>query len=58
MASYHDHVLRRSPYQNHNEYHLFDDDVLVIYTRNENRLTLKFVEVTDHESLNKKSSPK
>lgn len=58
---YKDHVLRRSPYQEHNEYHLqehneyhlYDDNVLVIYVRSDKRLHLRFIEVTDHESLNK-----
>ncbi|WP_416274353.1 type II toxin-antitoxin system YafQ family toxin [Ligilactobacillus agilis] len=30
---YQDHILRRSPCQNHREYHLYDDDILVIYVR-------------------------
>lgn len=50
---YKDHVLRRSPYQEHNEYHLYDDNVLVIYVRSDKQLHLRFIEVTDHESLNK-----
>ena len=53
---YQDHILRRSPYLNHHEYHLYDDDVLVIYVRNENHLYLRFVEVTDHATLNKNSN--
>ena len=52
---YHDHLLRRSPYVNYNEYHVYDDDVLVIYYRYEKKLYLRFVEVIDHESLRNKS---
>lgn len=54
---YHDHLLRRSPYVNYNEYHVYDDDVLVIYHRYEKKLYFRFVEVTDHETLRKKSRP-
>lgn len=57
-SEYQDHVLRRSPYQNYNEYHLYDDDVLVIYVRNDKRLYFRFVEVTDHENLHKNSNSK
>lgn len=53
---YQDHMLRRSPYLNYHEYHLYDDDVLVIYVQNKNSLYLRFVEVTDHETLSKKSN--
>lgn len=53
---YHDHLLRRSPYVNYNEYHVYDDDVLVIYYRYEKRLYFRFVEVTDHKHLRQKSS--
>lgn len=53
---YHDHQLRRSPYVNYNEYHVYDDDVLVIYYRHEKKLYLRFVEVTDHKNLKEKSN--
>lgn len=53
---YQDHVLRRSPYFNHHEYHLYDDDVLVIYVRNNRHLYLRFVEVTDHANLKQNSN--
>lgn len=52
---YYDHPLRRSPYVNYNEYHVYDDDVLVIYYRYEKKLYLRFVEVSDHQTLRKKS---
>ncbi|WP_251545422.1 type II toxin-antitoxin system mRNA interferase toxin, RelE/StbE family [Limosilactobacillus caecicola] len=52
---YHDHLLRRSPYVNYNEYHIYDDDVLVIYQRREKKLYLRFVEVTNHQQLRKNS---
>lgn len=54
---YHDHLLRKSPYVNYNEYYVYDDDVLVIYYRFEKKLYFRFVEVTDHEMLRKKSRP-
>lgn len=54
---YDDHLLRRSPYTNYHEYHVYDDDVLVIYFRYEKKLYLRFVEVTDHDHLREKSSP-
>lgn len=51
---YNDHLLRRSPYVNYNEYHVYDDDVLIIYYRHDKKLYLRFVEVIDHETLSKK----
>lgn len=53
---YQDHILRRSPYQNHREYRLYDDDVLVIYVRKRKQLYLCFVEVTDHKNLHGNSN--
>lgn len=52
---YQDHILRRSPYQNHREYHLYDDDILVIYVRKQKQLYLRFVEVIDHKNLHDNS---
>lgn len=52
---YHDHLLRRSPYVNYNEYHVYDDDILIIYYRQNKKMYLRFVEVIDHESLREKS---
>lgn len=53
---YDDHPLRRSPYVNYNEYHVYDDDVLIIYFRFEKKLYFRFVEITDHEHLRSQST--
>lgn len=55
-SEYDDHLLRRSPYINYNEYHVYDDDVLIIYYRYKRKFYFRFVEVTDHETLRQKSS--
>lgn len=52
---YADHLLRRSPYVNYREYHVYDDDVLIIYFRNDKKLYLRFIEVLDHQQLRIKS---
>lgn len=41
-----DHPLKRTPYIGFNEYHIYDDDVLVIYSKNKS--TLNFFKVMDH----------
>lgn len=55
---YDDHLLVKTPYIGFNEYHLYDDDVLVIYHRFEDRKLFHFVEVIDHEHLTNKSDRK
>lgn len=57
-VDYDDHVLVKTPYFGFNEYHLYDDDVLIIYHRFESRKLFHFVEVTDHEHLTSKSDRK
>lgn len=48
---YDDHVLRRSPFVGQHEYHIYDDDVLVIYSKNSNKMIMRFIEITDHSKL-------
>lgn len=55
---YDDHILMKTPYISFNEYHLYDDDVLVIYHRFDSRKLLHFVEVTDHKHLSQESNRK
>lgn len=52
---YGDHILVKTPYVDFNEYHLYDDDVLVIYHRFETKKVLHFVEVIDHKHLTQES---
>lgn len=48
-----EHLLKKSPFNDgsHYEFHIFDDDVLVVYFRRERRRIIRMVGVFDHESL-------
>lgn len=48
--NYNDHVLEHAPYISFNEYHV-REDVLVVYSRKDKRLSFRFVEITNHEKL-------
>lgn len=48
---YDDHILRRSPFVGQHEYHVYDDDVLIIYSKNKHKLLFRFIEITDHHIL-------
>lgn len=52
-TGWNEHVLRRSPFAdgNHIEFHIFDDDVLVVYFKVERNRTIRMVGVYDHESI-------
>lgn len=49
--NYGDHVLRRSPFVGQREYHVYDDDVLIIYSKNTNKKILRFIRIVDHHLL-------
>lgn len=49
---YDDHILRRSPFVGQHEYHVYDDDILIIYSKHENKKLFRFIMVLDHEMLN------
>lgn len=48
-----EHALRKSPFAdgNHFEFHIFDDDVLVVYFRLERNRVIRMVGVYDHDSI-------
>lgn len=48
-----EHLLVRAPFAdgNHFEFHLYDDDVLVVYFRREAKRVIRMVGVYDHESM-------
>ena len=48
-----EHMLEKSPFNDglHYEFHVFDDDVLVVYLKREQRRVIRMVGVFDHESL-------
>lgn len=48
-----EHALERSPYDDgqHFEFHIFDDDVLVVYFKRIGRRAIRMVGVYDHESI-------
>jgi len=52
-AGWNEHALSRSPFAdgNHFEFHIHDDDVLVVYFKRERRRVIRMVGVYDHESL-------
>lgn len=52
-TGWHDHMLERSPFGDgrHFEFHIFDDDVLVVYYRRESRHVIRMVGIYDHESI-------
>lgn len=47
------HVLERAPFNDglHYEFHIFDDDVLVVYLKRERKMVIRMVGVYDHESI-------
>ena len=47
------HLLKRSPFDDglHYEFHIFDDDVLVVYLRRERKRVIRMVGVYDHGSI-------
>lgn len=48
-----EHALERQPFAdgNHFEFHIHDDDVLVVYFKRERRHVIRMVGVFDHQSL-------
>lgn len=48
-----EHRLVKPPYNDgmHYEFHIFDDDVLVVYFKREKNRTIRMVGIYDHESL-------
>jgi len=50
-----DHRLAKAPFDDgsHYEFHIFDDDVLVVYFRRERNRTIRMVGVYDHETIPK-----
>lgn len=48
-----DHLLVRRPFAdgNHFEFHIYDDDVLVVYFKRESRHVIRMVGIYNHESL-------
>ena len=48
-----EHVLRKPPFadSNHIEFHTYDDNVLVVFFRREERRVIRMVGVYDHASL-------
>lgn len=48
-----DHLLTKSPYADgsHYEFHVFEDDVLVVYFRRERNHVIRMVGVYDHETI-------
>lgn len=48
-----DHVLSKAPFGDgsHYEFHVFDDDVLVVYFRRERNRVIRMVGVYDHETI-------
>ena len=47
------HVLRKTPFDDglHYEFHIFDDDVLVVYFKREHKRVIRMVGVYDHDSI-------
>ena len=47
------HVLEKSPFDDglHYEFHIFDDDALVVYIKRERKRVTRMVGVYDHHSL-------
>ncbi len=52
-AGWDDHPLVRSPFAdgNHFEFHIYDDDVLVVYFKRERRRVIRMVGIYDHETI-------
>ena len=52
-VGWHDHLLVKKPFAdgNHFEFHIYDDDVLVVYFKRESRKHIRMVGIYDHESL-------
>lgn len=50
---WHDHLLTKPPYADgaHYEFHVFDDDVLVVYFRRERNRVIRMVGAYDHDTL-------
>ena len=48
-----EHLLRRKPFSdgNHFEFHIFDDDVLVVYFKREKGRRIRMVGIYDHASI-------
>ncbi len=47
------HILERPPFNDglHYEFHIFDDDVLVVYFKRERKRVIRMVGVYDHRSI-------
>lgn len=52
-TGWHHHELAHSPFADghHFEFHLFDDDVLVVYFKRESRHVIRMVGIYDHATL-------
>lgn len=52
-AGWDDHVLVRRPFAdgNHFEFHIYDDDVLVVYFKREAKHVIRMVGIYDHETI-------
>ena len=48
-----DHALAKPPFSDgmHFEFHVFDDDVLVVYFRRERRHVIRMVGIYDHDTI-------
>ena len=47
------HMLKKTPFDGglHYEFHIFDDDVLVVYLKRERKRVIRMVGVFDHDSI-------
>ncbi len=52
-TGWNDHLLAKKPFAdgNHFEFHIYDDDVLVIYFKRERKRRIRMVGIYDHDSL-------
>lgn len=52
-SGWNEHVLRKYPFGDgtHFEFHIHDDDVLVVYCKRDHNRTIRMIGVFDHESI-------
>lgn len=52
-SGWNEHVLKRFPFDDghHFEFHIHDDDVLVVYCKRERNRVIRMIGVFDHESI-------
>ena len=53
LAGWNEHALSKPPFNDgsHYEFHIYDDDVLVVYFKRERKRTIRMVGVYDHTSI-------